>query len=131
MDGRYHFYFLFPTNRKISSHMAQISKHNNSSIHKVYSYDQMIKMIVHIVSKKCENSDTYLCQLTYIYNSLLMSTVDTPENNLSYVDHKYDIRKVRTSSVKTPSTLFSCSIRSMYNRVNCDQKKRLVCKSYL
>ena len=51
-----------------------------------------------------------------------MSTVDTPENDLSNVDDKYDMRKVRTSSVNSSSTLFSCSIRAIYNRVHCDKK---------
>ena len=40
------------------------------------------------------------------------------------------MRKVRTSSVKSSSTLFSCLIRAMYNRVNRYQKKLLVLNSY-
>ena len=32
-------------------------------------------------------------------SSLLMSIVDTPDKYLSYVEGKYDIRKVRTSSL--------------------------------
>ena len=41
------------------------------------------------------------------------------------------MRKLRTSSVKSSSTLFSCSIHAMYNKFNCSQKQRLVLKSYL
>ena len=59
-----------------------------------------------------------------------MSIVDTPEKDLSNVDRKYDMRKVRTSSVNSSSTFFS-TIRAMYNIVNCDQKQRLVLKSYI
>ena len=48
-----------------------------------------------------------------------MSIVDTPEKDVSKVDRKLDKRKIRTSSIKSSSTLFSCSIRSMYNIVRC------------
>ena len=41
------------------------------------------------------------------------------------------MRKVRTSSVKSPSTVFSFSVCTMYNKVNHDQKQRLMLKSYL
>ena len=51
-----------------------------------------------------------------------MSVVDTPEKDLSNVDGKSYMRKVITSSVNLSSTLFSCSIHSMYNRVNRDKK---------
>ena len=39
-----------------------------------------------------------------------MSIVDTPEKDLSNVDHKYDMRKVSTYTANLSSTLFSCSI---------------------
>ena len=64
-------------------------------------------------------------------NSLLMSIVDTPENDISKVDRKIDKIKIRTYSINPSSTLFSCSIRAMYNRVRCTQNKRLMLKSYL
>ena len=41
------------------------------------------------------------------------------------------MRKVRTSSVKSSSKLFSCSIRTIYNRVKCAQKQRLMLNSYI
>ena len=41
------------------------------------------------------------------------------------------MREVRTSSVKSSSTEFFCSIRAMYNRVHRDQNKGLVLKSYI
>ena len=44
---------------------------------------------------------------------------------------KYDIRKVRTSSIKSPSTIFSCSKGAMYNRVNRAKKQCLMLNSYL
>ena len=60
-----------------------------------------------------------------------MSIVDNPENDLSNVDDKSYMRKVRTSSVKSSSTRFLCSIHAIYNRVNSAQKQRLVLKSYI
>ena len=60
-----------------------------------------------------------------------MSIVDTPEKHLSNVDSKLDMRKVRTSSIKSSSTLFSCSIRTMYNIVHCAQRKSLTLESYI
>ena len=60
-----------------------------------------------------------------------MSIVDTLEKDLSNVDRKSDIRKVHTSSVKSSSTLSSCSIRVIYNIVSRSEKQRLVLKSYL
>ena len=50
-----------------------------------------------------------------------MSIVDTPEMDLPNVDRISDMRKVHTSSVNSSSTLFSCSICTMYNRVHCDK----------
>ena len=40
------------------------------------------------------------------------------------------MRKVRTSLVNSLSILFSCSLRAMYNRVNCTKKQHLMLKSY-
>ena len=51
-----------------------------------------------------------------------MSILDTPKKDLSNIDQKSGIIKVRTSSVKSSKTLFSCSVCAMYNRVNIDQK---------
>ena len=51
-----------------------------------------------------------------------MSTFDTPENNLSNVEGKSDMMKVRTSLVNSSSTLFLCLIHTLYNRVNCAKK---------
>ena len=111
--------------------MAQTSEKINSSDQKIHPYYQTRKMIVNLGSNKFENNDTSSCQLNHLHNLLLMSVYEIPENNLSNVDRKSDIRKVHTSSVKSSSILFSCSIRAMYNRVNFDQKQRLVLKSYL
>ena len=59
-----------------------------------------------------------------------MNIIDTPEKDVSNFDRKLDKRKVRTSSIKSLSTLFSCSIRAMYTRVHSAQNKRLVLKSF-
>ena len=50
---------------------------------------------------------TPLPNLTHLHNSLLMSIFETPEKDLSNVNGKYDMRKVRESTVKPSSTLFS------------------------
>ena len=60
-----------------------------------------------------------------------MSIVDTPENGVSNVDRELDKRKICTSSINSSSTLFSCSIRAMYNKVHCSQKKNLMLKLYI
>ena len=44
--------------KKMSSHMAHISEHINSSNHKIHSYDQMRKMIVNLVFNKCEDNNS-------------------------------------------------------------------------
>ena len=63
------------------------------------SHDLIRKMIFNLGSKKCENNDTSSCQLTSLHDFLLITIVDTSENDLSNVDRKYDMRKVSTTSV--------------------------------
>ena len=91
----------------------------------------MRKIIVNLVSKRGKNNDNYTYQLRRLHNSLLISIVDTHEKDLPNVDNKSNMRKLCTSSVKSSLTLFSCSIREMYNRVNRSQKQSLMLKSYL
>ena len=57
----------------------------------------MRKIIVNLGSKKGKNNDISSCQIACLNNSLLMSIFDTPEKDLSDVDRKSNIRKVRTS----------------------------------
>ena len=64
--------------KKLSSHMAQISEQINYPNKKIHSYNQMRKMIIDIGSKKGENNDTYSPQITRLQNSLLMIIADTP-----------------------------------------------------
>ena len=52
-----------------------------------------------------------------------MSIVDNPENYESNVDRKLDERKLRKSSIKSSSTLFSCSISEIYDRFHRGQKQ--------
>ena len=82
----------------------------------------MRKSIVSFGNKKDENNENSLPHITLLQNWLLMSIVDTTEKGLSNVDRKFDMRKVRTYSVKSSSTLFSCSIPAIYNRINIAQK---------
>ena len=114
--------FIFSNGNKLSSHMDQISEHINSSKHKIQYFEKMIKITINLGSKKGKNNKNSLPQLTRLQNYLLMSVVDTPEKDLSNVDGKYYMRKVITSSVNSSSKLFSCSIHSMYNRVNRNKK---------
>ena len=60
-----------------------------------------------------------------------MNVVDTPENDVSNVDWKVDKRKISTSLIKSSSTLFSCLIQAIYNRVYCAQNQRLMLKSFI
>ena len=105
--------------------MDQISEHINPSNQKNHHYDKKIKIIVNLGSKKYENNNNSTCQLKHPQNMLLMSIVYTPESYVSNFNRKLDKRKVSTSSIKSSSTLFSCSIRAMYNRVNRAKNKRL------
>ena len=57
-----------------------------------------------------------------------MSIVGTPEKDVSNVYEKLYKRKVRTYSIKSSSTLFSCPIREIYSRVHRDQNKYLMMK---
>ena len=110
---------FFLNNKKSSSHVDQISKHINSSNQNIHSYEQMIKIIVNLLCNKCKNNNTSYFQLTRIQNYLFVSTIDTLEKDLSNVESKSDMRKVRTSSVNSSLKLFYCSILAMYNRFKC------------
>ena len=68
--------------------MAHISEHNNSSNHKIHSYDQMRKMIVNLGNITCENNNNYKRQLISLKKSLFMSIVNTPEEYLPNFDSK-------------------------------------------
>ena len=50
-------------NKKLSSHISQISGHINSLNHKFHSYDQTRKMIFNSGIKKFENNNNSTCQL--------------------------------------------------------------------
>ena len=72
--------------------MDQIGEHINSSNRKIYSYDQMSKMIFNSGSNKVKIKDNFFPQLTHLQNSLLMSIFNTPERDLSNFDGKTDMR---------------------------------------
>ena len=95
--------------------MSQISEHLNSSNDKIHSRDQVSKIIVKLGVNKCKNNYTYTFQLARLQNWLLMSIFDTPEQDLSNFDWKYDKKMLRTYSVKSSSTLFSCLMRAIYS----------------
>ena len=104
------------------SHMTQISEHINSSNHKIHSYDKMIKIIVNLGNDKCENNNNSTCQLRSLQNSVLIVIVDTTEKYLLNVYQKPDTTKLSISSIKSSSTLFSCSICAMHNIVHFSKK---------
>ena len=106
-----------------------MSKHINYSNQKNHYYYQIIKLIVNFCSNKGENKYNSSPQLTRLHNSLLMIIFDNPEKYLSNVEKKSDMKKVCKSSIKSSSTLFSCSINEKYNIVDHVQKKRLVLNS--
>ena len=111
--------------------MDQVIENMYSSNHKIHSYSQMREIIFNLGSKKCKNSNNYTCQLSRLHNLLLMSIFGTSEKNLSNVDRNSDLRKVRTSSVKSSSKLFSFSIHEIYNRFDHSQKQFTLLKSYI
>ena len=57
-----------------------------------------------------------------------MSIVDTPEKGVSNVDMKLYKIKICTSLINSSSTLFSCSIREIYNIFHLAQNERLMLK---
>ena len=85
-------------------------------------------IIVNLGSKGGDNNYNSSPQVSRLNNSLLMSIIDTPEKDLSNSEGKSVTRKFLTSLVESYSTLFSCSVRAMYNRVNSDQNQRLKLK---
>ena len=111
--------------------MSQISEHINSSNHNIRSYDQMGKMIVNFGNKKCENNNNSKFHINHIQKSLLMSIFDAPEINVSNIGRKLYKGRVRTYSINSSSTLFSCSIRVMYNRFHRAQNQCLMLKSFI
>ena len=78
--------FFVLGDKKLSSHIDQISEQINYSNQKIHSYNKIINMIVNLGSKKGKKNDNSSPQITCLYNSSLMSIVETLENNLSKVD---------------------------------------------
>ena len=66
--------------------MSHISEEINSSNKKIHAYDQIIKMIVKLGSKKCEDNNNSTCQLIRLQNLLFMNIYDPPEKYLPNVD---------------------------------------------
>ena len=123
---------FFINDKKLSSHMAQISEHINSSNHNIHYYDQMGKMIINLGNIKCKNNNNNSkFHINHVQKYLLMSIVDTPGKYVPYIDSKLDRRKVRSYYINSSSELFSCSIRAIYNRVHRTQNQYLMLKSYI
>ena len=104
--------FFVLNGNKLSSHMAHISEHINFSNQNIPSYDKMIRIIVNLGIRTVKNNDNSSLQHTHLNKSLLMSIIDTLENYLSNVDIKFDMRKVRTSSINLLSIVF------LFNKCN-------------
>ena len=58
----------FQNNKKLSAHIAHISQQFNPINHKIYSYDQISKIIVNLASKKGDKNDDSYAKLTHIKN---------------------------------------------------------------
>ena len=58
-----------------------------------------------------------------------MRIFDNPENGLYHGEVKSVTSKAKKSSLNSSSTLFSCSLCAIYNRVHRDQKQHLTLKS--
>ena len=82
----------------------------------------MGKIIVILSNNNYKNNNNSTGHLNHTQKLLSMIIVDTPEKDVSNVDRKLDKRKIRTSLIKSSSTLFSCSICAIYNRVHCAKK---------
>ena len=82
----------------------------------------MMNLMEMYVLLSCLIYDQNLMELLLFLHLLLMRIVDTPEKGFLNVVSKFDMRKVRKYSVNSSSTLFSCSMPAMYNRVNGAQK---------
>ena len=91
----------------------------------------MRKMIVNLVSKKCDNNDNSSPQLYHLHNSLQTSIVEIPEEYLSHMEWKPVTRKVRTYLVKSFSIFFLCSVSAMYRKFYCVKEKHIMLKLYI
>ena len=88
----------------------------------------MIKMIIKISRKKGNRNYFSSTEITHINNTLLIRVFETPEKYLSHGEEKSVTRKVSTYSVKSYSTVFSCSLHAMHNRVYHAQKQGIMLK---
>ena len=91
----------------------------------------MGKNIVNLSNNKYKNNNNFTGNLNHTQKLLSMIIVDTPQKDVSNVDRKLDKRKILTSLIKSSSTLFSCSICAIYNRVHCAKKQRLMLKPFI
>ena len=76
-------------------------------------------MVTNLGSKKGNKNNESYPQLHRIHDLLIISTVNTPEKDLSHGGVKSVTSKVCKYLVKLSSKLFSCSVLAMYNRVHC------------
>ena len=130
MNGRYNFIFCYQWHGTVITYGSDQWTHNSSN-HKIHSYGQIGQMIVNLINKKCKNNNKSTGHLNQIQISLLMSIFDTPEKYVSNVDRQSYKRKMHTLLIKSSSTLFSCSIRAIYNRVHRAQNQCLMLKSFI
>ena len=79
-----------------------------------------------LVSKKCGKNNNPSPKLTHMQNTILMRIVVTPEKYSSFDELKSVTIKVRTSSVKSSSTLLSFSVCAVYNIVRSAQKRTFI-----
>ena len=118
--------FFVLNNKKLPSHMTQISEHITYSNNNIHSYDQMSKMIVKLCSKKSKNNDKYSPQLNRLHNSIPMSIVDTPEKERKLLHLPVDWFQPKISTL-TPCALFYDKNIYFFQKLNISVHTSLVC----
>ena len=67
----------------------------------------MGEIIVNLNNNKCKNNNKSTGHINHIQKLVLLSIVDSPEKDVSNVYSKVEKRKMFTSLIKSPSTIFS------------------------
>ena len=101
--------------KKLSSHMYQISQHINTTNRKLHSYNQMSRKIVNLGVKKVDKNDNLFPKVMNIQNYLLMRIIYTSKKYVSNGEGNLLTRKLHASSINYYYYLLSLSVRVIYN----------------
>ena len=125
---RYHCYFLLSMTP--NCHHIWL-RSVNTLIPQITKFIPMIgwgKLLLISVVRGAKKNNSQAISIRF--KNILMGIVDTAEKDVSNVHRKTDKRKICTLLLNSSSTIISCTIREMYNRVHCAQNERLVLKSF-